>query len=168
MTELTLKTGNVNDYLELLHKIAYTNHKSYPTPGERSISISTSITCGKSASKIELPEAKIYVDVKKSDGPSIQIDGNSNLTYNHFELEQGVHMFAKTKIQLHGSNFGTAMLDYCRIETEPAFGNKVEYFNAPVSLVNSLNLKFEPLVDGLMLKGETRFWSRLLRLVKLR
>lgn len=155
MSELTLKAGNLSDYLELLRKIAYTNHKSYPTPGQRTVSISTSFTCvGKKNQKVQLPSKKISVDVKRAADPVVSIEGTAALSYRQRDVEQGVNVFPNLKIFLRGSNFGAATLDYCKIRTKPALNKEREYFSSPASLINSLNLDFEHINDGLLLKGK--------------
>lgn len=151
-----MKATRVADYIDLLRKVTYANSKSSPKTGIRTVSVSTTLTCAKAdktkAEPIQLPLAKISIDVKKAADPTIVLDGSLLLSRPRSDVEQGVNIFPDIKISVRGDP--SATLDYCTIRTIPALNKEREYFSSPADLINNLHLDFQHVSDGLLLKGK--------------
>lgn len=95
MSELTIKSPNTIDYVELMRKVAYTNHRSNPSTGQRVITISTKFTCVKKKNETkELPVAKILLNMKNSDEPTISVNGVTNTSRDQIDTVRKVMTYS--------------------------------------------------------------------------
>lgn len=91
------------DVEDVISQVAYINQREYPTPGRRSLKLSTTITCT-DGKVVKVPQKDTYVMVMPADQPSISINGTPNLAREYEAFMQGIELFSSVSIIINQEN----------------------------------------------------------------
>ncbi|KAI2796804.1 Calsyntenin-2 [Blomia tropicalis] len=93
------------DVEDVISQVSYSNSREYPTPGRRSLKLSTSITCS-NGKTLKIPQVDSYVMVMPAEQPSIAINGTPNLAREYESFMQGIELFNSISIFVNQENDG--------------------------------------------------------------
>ncbi|KAH9409789.1 Calsyntenin-2 [Tyrophagus putrescentiae] len=93
------------DVEDVISQISYSNTREYPTPGRRSLKLSTSISCANGKS-LKIPQVDSYVMVMPAEQPTIAINGTPNLAREYESFMQGIELFNSISIFVNQDNDG--------------------------------------------------------------
>jgi hypothetical protein len=158
--EVTLRTKSVDEFDQLVRKVAYVNLRTEPTPGHRAYYLTTALTCKGKAEPVELPEGRGYIFVRKAPEPELRLTGSEEITRLRGQTHEGTNILPDLKILITQKNAdgdvietGEHKLDWCHIKVKPKLNKEEEYFSSPAALISKLGLDFEHDKEGLLLKG---------------
>lgn len=166
LTEVTIEGNKKSNLEDLMAQIGYVNSREFPTPGRRSLRVSTSVSC-KSGKSLKIPQSESYIMVLQPELPSITINGTPNLAREYEAFKQGIELFASVSILIsqdhedeifHHSTEQAALssdhkLDSCSVQIYPPLNPDHEYFKLPENLMNHLRIHHKESKDGLVIYG---------------
>ncbi|KRX90583.1 Calsyntenin-1, partial [Trichinella pseudospiralis] len=165
-SELTLVAVGLADYNDLLHRIVYVNSRSRPTPGDRFVTLTTTVKCAANNDTQTMPPTTVEIAVldrepsspavKQSTPLSLNITGQLELSYPSLSVERGVNIFPDLNMKVGHSDRNLQQepkIQWCRIGAKPPLDKSREDFSSPANLIVALKLDFEHLNDALFLKG---------------
>ncbi|KAF7491891.1 Calsyntenin-1 [Sarcoptes scabiei] len=85
------------DVEDVISQISYFNSREFPTPGRRSLKLSTWVTCS-NGKKLKVPQVDTYIMVMPADPPTILINGTPNLAREYESFMQGIELFSSISI----------------------------------------------------------------------
>jgi hypothetical protein len=101
MTDFRINGHNVTNIERLVRQVGYVNSRLYPTPGHRSLTLHTDITC-QDDSKVTIPDVESLVMVQPAEEPIITISGPQQLEHPEMDFPHGVKIF--TNIEISAEN----------------------------------------------------------------
>ncbi|OTF77881.1 calsyntenin-1-like protein, partial [Euroglyphus maynei] len=170
------------DVEDVVSQISYINSREYPTPGRRSLKLSTWVTCS-NGKKLKVPQVDTYVMVMPADPPTIMINGTPNLAREYESFMQGIDLFSTVSIYINQENendnnesdndieenndddemnnvppsiaklIGEHKLDSCSIKVYPPLNPDHEYFRLPIQMMQHLNVRDRETKDGIIIYG---------------
>lgn len=170
------------DVEDAISQISYSNQREYPTPGRRSLKLSSTITCT-DGKVVKVPQKDTYVMVMPADQPSISINGTPNLAREYEAFMQGIELFSSVSIIVNqenaedeandmdddvedGENNNSAgvpasvsklanehKLDSCNIQVYPPLNPDHEYFRVPTNMMEQLEIRHKETKDGIVVYG---------------
>ena len=167
LSEVTVEGNSKSNLEDLISRVGYVNSREFPTPGRRTVQITTSVTCAR-GKPIKVPAVEAYVMVLQPELPSITINGTPNLAREYEAFKQGIQLFASVSVlisqdqdeelALHGnldssSNSLDHKLDSCSVQVYPPLNPDHEYFKLPDSLMTHLGIHYKENKDGLVIFG---------------
>ncbi|KRX66622.1 Calsyntenin-2, partial [Trichinella sp. T9] len=165
-SELTLVAVGLADYNDLLHRIVYVNSRSRPTPGDRFVTLTTTVKCAANNDTQTMPPTTVEIavldrepsspTVRQSTPLSLNITGQLELSYPSSSVERGVNIFPDLSMKVGHSDPNLQQvpkIQWCRIGAKPPLDKSREDFSSPANLIVALKLDFEHLNDALFLKG---------------
>lgn len=167
LSEVTVEGNSKTNLEDLISRVGYVNSREFPTPGRRTVQITTSVTCAR-GKPIKVPPVEAYVMVLQPELPSITINGTPNLAREYEAFKQGIQLFASVSVlvsqdqdeelALHGnldasSNSLDHKLDSCSVQVYPPLNPDHEYFKLPENLMRHLGIHYKENKDGLVIFG---------------
>ncbi|XP_046910255.2 calsyntenin 1 [Dermatophagoides farinae] len=170
------------DVEDVVSQISYINSREYPTPGRRSLKLSTWVTCS-NGKKLKVPQVDTYVMVMPADPPTILINGTPNLAREYESFMQGIELFSSVSIYINQENendnnesdndiednndedemnnvppsiaklIGEHKLDSCSIKVYPPLNPDHEYFRLPNQMMQHLSIRYKEAKDGIIIYG---------------
>merc|ERR1719445_2314784 len=86
-TKVILDATNATAMEELLKQVAYLNAREFPSPGERSLTVSTKLECESDQHEMHIEQTRTYVNVAKTPSPKIEITGTLEITKESFDFK---------------------------------------------------------------------------------
>ncbi|XP_053200964.1 calsyntenin-1-like isoform X2 [Panonychus citri] len=96
-TEILIEGKDAIDVEDMISQISYINTREYPTPGRRSLHLSTSIRCS-NGKTLKVPSVDSYIMVLPPEQPSISLNGTPNLAREYEAFVQGIELFSTVSI----------------------------------------------------------------------
>ncbi|XP_071043121.1 calsyntenin-1-like [Parasteatoda tepidariorum] len=167
LSEVTVEGNSKNNLEDLISRVGYVNSREFPTPGRRSVQISTTVTCSKGKT-VKVPSVEAYIMVLQPELPSITINGTPNLAREYEAFKQGIQLFASVSVLIsqdqdeevpmhNGMDNSLVSLDHkldsCTVQVYPPLNPDHEYFKLPISLMAHLSIHFKENKDGLVIFG---------------
>ncbi|RWS31255.1 Calsyntenin-1-like protein, partial [Leptotrombidium deliense] len=172
-TEIVVEGKDAIDVEDMLSQISYLNSREFPTPGRRSLRISTSIKCisGKS---LKIPAGDSYIMVLPPEQPSITLNGTPNLAREYEAFVQGIELFSTVSVlvnhelepeddqQADSENERVSAinklmnghkLDTCTVQVYPPLNPDHEYFRLPINFMKHLGVRHKETKDGIVIYG---------------
>jgi len=99
-TVVMIEGKDTIDVEDVLSQISYQNTREFPTPGRRSLRITTSVKCidGKS---VKVPNSYSYIIVLPPDQPSISLNGTANIARDYESFVQGIELFSTVTVSVN-------------------------------------------------------------------
>jgi len=172
MTEITINGHNRSEVEKLVRRIGYSNSRLFPTRGDRSIKIESSIKC-KSGRQLHIEDTESSINVLPADDPIITINGTRSLNYQVSELLNGKTIFSdliinsQTRNQLEENPHFTyydvvaGNLDKCVISVSPPMTLKYEHLKWQENEMAILKLAASQNESGLVISGSDKISSYL-------
>ncbi|KAF8771411.1 Calsyntenin-1 like protein [Argiope bruennichi] len=159
LSEVTVEGNSKTNLEDLISRVGYVNSREFPTPGRRSVQLSTTVTCAKGKT-VKVPPVEAYIMVLQPELPSITINGTPNLAREYEAFKQGIQLFASVSVlvsqdeEMHeGLNSLDHKLDSCSVQVYPPLNPDHEYFKLPISLMTHLGIHHKENKDGLVIFG---------------
>ncbi|XP_064460954.1 calsyntenin-1-like [Ornithodoros turicata] len=181
--EVTLNARDQDTLEDMVSRVSYVNARDFPTPGRRTIRITTTIECTNGQSQ-KVPAEESWVVVLPAEQPSISINGTPNLAREYEPFKQGIELFASVSITVgrpqspssssweeesseddddsEETNHVTPVqtrepkLDSCSVQVYPPLNPDHERFQLPSYLMAHLGLHHREGRDGLVIYGSDR------------
>lgn len=176
-SEVTVTARDQDTLEDLVSRVAYVNSRDFPTPGRRTVRISTTIMCSNGkAQKVAAEES--WVTILAAEQPSITINGTPNLAREYEPFKQGIELFASVFISVgRSSSVSTASsssqeddddeednqvappakrqgrLDSCSVQVYPPLNPDHEHFQLPSYMMAHLGIHHRESKDGLVIYG---------------
>ncbi|XP_074603874.1 calsyntenin 1 isoform X2 [Brevipalpus obovatus] len=99
-SEILLEGKDAIDVEDMLSQITYTNSREYPTPGRRSLQLSTTIRCSNEKS-VKVPTIDSYIMVLPPEQPTISLNGTPNLAREYEAFTQGIDLLSTVSILIN-------------------------------------------------------------------
>ncbi|XP_075406840.1 calsyntenin-1 isoform X2 [Tenrec ecaudatus] len=99
-SQLTLEGEDIGELERAMQRISYVNSRQFPTPGIRSLRITSTVTCFNEAPCISMPPVDSYVMVLQPEEPKISLSGVHHFARaaSEFESPEGVLLFPELRI----------------------------------------------------------------------
>ncbi|XP_013789566.2 calsyntenin-1-like, partial [Limulus polyphemus] len=160
-TQVTIEGISKMNMEDLVAQVAYINSREYPSPGLRSLTVATTVTCG-NGSILKVPTFHSYIIVLQPDQPTIGINGTSNLAREYDAFKQGIELFSTVSVvvtqrrdqELIDAGLITQQkLDTCKVQVYPPLNHDHEYFKLPTNVMDQLGIHYRESKDGLLIYG---------------
>lgn len=99
-SEILIEGKDAIDVEDMLSQVSYINTREYPTPGRRSLRLSTSIRCSNGKS-LKVPSVDSYIMVLPPKQPLISLNGTPNLAREYEAFVQGIELFSTVSILIN-------------------------------------------------------------------
>ena len=99
-TSVVIEGKDAVDVEDMVSQISYLNSREFPTPGRRSLRISSSIKCADGKS-IKVSNSYSYVIVLPPEQPSITLNGTPNIASDYEGFVQGIELFSSISISVN-------------------------------------------------------------------
>ncbi|XP_023227601.1 calsyntenin-1-like isoform X2 [Centruroides sculpturatus] len=167
LTEVTIDGNSKTNLEELVAQLAYINSREFPTPGRRSLHLSTSVMCS-DGKQMKIPTSEAFVIVLQPEQLTIAINGTPNVPFEYEYFKQGIMLFSSISItvskeqdelnQIVHSSTGSTFnqehkLDSCTVQVYPPLNPDHEYFILPTNLMSHLGILHKQNKDGLVIYG---------------
>eukprot|EP00918_Siedleckia_nematoides_P041966 GHVU01091417.1.p1 GENE.GHVU01091417.1~~GHVU01091417.1.p1 ORF type:complete len:448 (+),score=101.95 GHVU01091417.1:453-1796(+) len=187
MTDITINGHNHTENERLVRKIGYINYRVFPTPGHRSLTIKTDVTC-LDGSTVKIPDVDSMVLVLQPEKPIITLSGTQNLARSEHDLVRGEKLFfdltilSRTRKEEEEKSIlneqkmkdnsvleeaSTAVvdqdkyhLDSCVIHVDdPPLALEDEHFKYPEIMMQQLGLQASQTRAGLLITGADKIYN---------
>jgi len=180
MTEITINGHNHTEVAKLVRRIGYINTRTFPTPGQRALTVETTLTCF-DGRKLSIPDAHTSVVVQAAETPVITLSGATDLAYTESELLNGQYLYRdlhiltqarRTEEEIEGTQEDrgqellmpppvdeNAQLDSCLISVDSPLKLDTEHIRWPKNLMAQLDLEASHSAEGLVISGADKLFN---------
>jgi hypothetical protein len=122
MTEIVISGHKVDEVEKLLHRVGYINSRLFPTPGYRTLTLSTQVQCLDGSLTVE--DVNTTILVQQAEQPIISVSGPENQPLAEDALLHGHPVFGKVSV-LSMTRQEKAEMDAAKEQAKPALEPEV-------------------------------------------